>query len=200
MDTNVKILCEDVVSSNESICLGCVINNKVYKLFTKGTQYTNVVFNDVQTEMTHYEDEDFDLIGLDVKLVVAGKSGNMIMSAEEYGNLYDAETFAHIAHIGAIKLLLELSCILKFKLYQMDIKNAFLDRYLNVKVNQDVSNVVIDMDGTIEKNDYVEVIMGDTYDINNMDGVNMEDNENLMIVHVVPRKKSDNREACTLAK
>lgn len=66
----------------------------------------------------------------------------------------------------------------------MDAKNAFLNRYLNVKVNLDVSSDVIDMDGIIEKDDYMEVSMNDTSDINNMEGVNMEDNGNLMIVHI----------------
>ncbi|KAL4038657.1 hypothetical protein IC575_002280 [Cucumis melo] len=44
------------------------------------------------------------------------------------------ETFAHIARLEAIRLLLGISCIQKFKLYQMDVKSAFLNGYVNEKV------------------------------------------------------------------
>ena len=39
---------------------------------------------------------------------------------------YD-ETFAPVAHIESIRILLALACQLKFKLYQMDVKIAFLN-------------------------------------------------------------------------
>lgn len=84
-----------------------------------------------------------------------------MLFAEEDGNLYNAET---LCHIGAIRLLLRLSCIMKFNLYQMDVKSALLNRYLNVKVSQNVSNVFINMDGIIEKDDYMEVSMEDAFD------------------------------------
>ncbi|KAL0549314.1 hypothetical protein IC582_013795 [Cucumis melo] len=41
------------------------------------------------------------------------------------------ETFAPIARLEAIRLLLSISCIQKFKLYQMDVKSALLNGYLN---------------------------------------------------------------------
>ncbi|KAA0039035.1 gag-pol polyprotein [Cucumis melo var. makuwa] len=44
------------------------------------------------------------------------------------------ETFAPIAKLEAICLLLGISYIRKFKLYQMDIKSAFLNGYLNKEV------------------------------------------------------------------
>lgn len=34
MEKNVNTLCEDVVSDDESISLGCVANSKIYRLFT----------------------------------------------------------------------------------------------------------------------------------------------------------------------
>ncbi|GAA0145718.1 hypothetical protein LIER_36173 [Lithospermum erythrorhizon] len=37
------------------------------------------------------------------------------------------ETFAHVARLEAIRLLIALACLLKFKLYQMDVKIAFLN-------------------------------------------------------------------------
>ena len=41
------------------------------------------------------------------------------------------ETFAPVARLESIRLLLGVACILKFKLYQMDVKSAFLNGYLN---------------------------------------------------------------------
>lgn len=44
------------------------------------------------------------------------------------------ETFAPVARLEAIRLLLAISCIWRFKLYQMDVKSAFLNGYLNEEV------------------------------------------------------------------
>ena len=42
---------------------------------------------------------------------------------------YD-ETFAPVARMESIRILLGLACHLKFKLYQMDVKTAFLNGFL----------------------------------------------------------------------
>ncbi|KAK2362227.1 hypothetical protein QL285_087305 [Trifolium repens] len=44
------------------------------------------------------------------------------------------ETFAQIARLESIRLLLGVACILKFKLFQIDVKSAFLNGYLNEEV------------------------------------------------------------------
>jgi hypothetical protein len=44
------------------------------------------------------------------------------------------ETFAPVARLESIRLLLSVSCIIKFKLFQMDVKSAFLNAYLNEEV------------------------------------------------------------------
>jgi hypothetical protein len=44
------------------------------------------------------------------------------------------ETFAPVARLESIRLLLGIACILKFKLYQMDVKSVFLNGYLNEEV------------------------------------------------------------------
>jgi len=44
------------------------------------------------------------------------------------------ETFALVARLESIRLLLGVACLLKFKLFQMDVKSAFLNRYLNEEV------------------------------------------------------------------
>ena len=44
------------------------------------------------------------------------------------------ETFAPVARLESIRLLLGVACILKFKLFQMDVKSEFLNGYLNEEV------------------------------------------------------------------
>ena len=44
------------------------------------------------------------------------------------------ETFLPVARLESIRLLLGVTCILKFKLFQMDVKSAFLNGYLNEEV------------------------------------------------------------------
>lgn len=41
------------------------------------------------------------------------------------------ETLAHVARLESIRLVLGVSCILKFKLFQMDVNSAFLNGCLN---------------------------------------------------------------------
>ena len=70
------------------------------------------------------------------------KEGNVIRNkarlvAQGYSQIegvdYD-ETFALIARMESIRILLALACQLKFKLYEMDVKTAFLNRLLNEDV------------------------------------------------------------------
>lgn len=56
-------------------------------------------------------------------------------------------------------LLLGLFCLVKFKLYQMKVKSAFLNRYLKVEVNHDVSNDVNNMEGVIVKDNGIPMIV-----------------------------------------
>jgi hypothetical protein len=44
------------------------------------------------------------------------------------------ETFAPVAHIEAIRMLLAYAALKGFKLYQMDVKSAFLNRYIEEEV------------------------------------------------------------------
>jgi hypothetical protein len=44
------------------------------------------------------------------------------------------EIFAHVAHFDAIKILLAFAAFKRFKLYQMDVKNAFLNGVIQEEV------------------------------------------------------------------
>ena len=52
---------------------------------------------------------------------------------QEEGIDFD-ETFAPVARLESIRLLLAIACHIKFKLYQMDVKSAFLNGYLQEEV------------------------------------------------------------------
>ncbi|WRX30248.1 Reverse transcriptase [Theobroma cacao] len=52
---------------------------------------------------------------------------------QEEGIDYD-ETFALVARIEAIRLLLAFACFMNFKLYQMDVKSAFLNGFIQEEV------------------------------------------------------------------
>ena len=48
---------------------------------------------------------------------------------QEEGIDYD-ETYAPVARLEAIRLLLAFACIMDFKLFQMDVKSVFLNGYI----------------------------------------------------------------------
>ena len=57
--------------------------------------------------------------------------------AQEYSQMEGVdhdETFAPVARMESIRILLALACHLKFKLYQMNVKTAFLNRFLKEDV------------------------------------------------------------------
>ena len=71
-----------------------------------------------------------------------GEKGNIIhnkawLVAQGYSQMEEVdyyETFAPVAHMESIRILLALACQLKFKFYQMDVKTAFLNRLLKEDV------------------------------------------------------------------
>jgi len=54
----------------------------------------------------------------------------------EEGIDYD-ETYAPVARLEVIRLMLAFACIMDFKLFQMDVKSAFLNGYIEEEVYVD---------------------------------------------------------------
>ncbi|GKD08420.1 retrovirus-related pol polyprotein from transposon TNT 1-94, partial [Tanacetum coccineum] len=52
---------------------------------------------------------------------------------QQEGIDYD-ETYAHVARLESIRILLAYACTLNFKLFQMDVKSAFLNGFINEEV------------------------------------------------------------------
>ena len=97
--------------------------------------------NDVQTLVPILVGEHI----IDTKWIFRNKTekeGNIICNkarlvAQGYSQMegvdYD-NTFASVARMESIRILLALACHLKFKLYQMDVKTAFLNGFLKEDV------------------------------------------------------------------
>ena len=71
-------------------------------------------------------DEQGQIVRNKARLVVQGYN-------QEEGIDYD-ETFAPVARIEAIRILVAYAAHMEFKLYQMDVKSAFLNGYLQEEV------------------------------------------------------------------
>ena len=71
-------------------------------------------------------DEEGNVIRNKARLVA---QGHLRMVGVDYD-----ETFAPVARMESIRILLTLACQLKFKIYQMDVKIAFLNRLLKEDV------------------------------------------------------------------
>ena len=68
-------------------------------------------------------DEHGNIIRNKARLVAKGYN-------QEEGIDFD-ETFAPVARLEAIRLLLAYACFMNFKLFQMDVKSAFLNGYIS---------------------------------------------------------------------
>jgi len=66
--------------------------------------------------------------------IVKSKARLVAQGYTQIEDLYFDETFALVARLESIRLLLGVACILKFKLFKMDVNSAFLNGYLNEEV------------------------------------------------------------------
>ena len=66
--------------------------------------------------------------------MIRNKARLVAQGYSQVEGVYFDETFAPVAHMESIRVLLALACHLKFKLYQMDVKSAFLNGFLKEDV------------------------------------------------------------------
>ena len=63
--------------------------------------------------------------------VVRNKSRLVAQGYTQVEGIDFDESFAPMARLKSIRILLSIACIMNFKIYQMDVKSAFLNRFLN---------------------------------------------------------------------
>jgi hypothetical protein len=66
--------------------------------------------------------------------VVRNKARLVAKGFSQVEGLNFGETFAHVAHLEAIRILLAFAAYKGFKLYQMDVKSAFLNGVIQEEV------------------------------------------------------------------
>ncbi|TYK27414.1 flocculation protein FLO11-like [Cucumis melo var. makuwa] len=77
--------------------------------------------------------------------VIRNKARLVAQGYSQIKELDFGETFAPVARLEAIRLLLSFSCFRGFKLFQMDVKSAFLNGYLSEEVYVPQPKVFVDL-------------------------------------------------------
>ncbi|WKA05580.1 hypothetical protein VitviT2T_023541 [Vitis vinifera] len=67
-------------------------------------------------------------------IIVRNKARLVAQGFNQEEGIYYEETFALVARLEAIRMLLAFVCFKNFVLYQMDVKNAFLNDFINEEV------------------------------------------------------------------
>ncbi|XP_038895837.1 uncharacterized mitochondrial protein AtMg00820-like [Benincasa hispida] len=132
-----------------NICFTSFVEHKNVKEALEDESWVNVIQEDlrqfVRNNVWTLVPEPDSVNVISTKWIIENKSdenGNATRNkarlvAQRYtqieGVSFD-ETFTPIATLEAIRLMIGISCLLKFKLYQIDVKNAFLNGYLNEEV------------------------------------------------------------------
>ena len=66
--------------------------------------------------------------------IIQNKSWLVAQRYTQVEGVYFDESFIHVARLESIRILMSIACTMNFKLYQMDVKCAFLNGYLNEEV------------------------------------------------------------------
>ena len=99
------------------------IRNQVWQLVERSKNH-----NVIRTKWVFRNKQDQDGI------VVRNKARLVAQGYTQVEGLHFGETYALVARLDAIRILLAYVCAHNIKLYQMDIKSAFLNGYINEEV------------------------------------------------------------------
>ncbi|GJW44080.1 retrovirus-related pol polyprotein from transposon TNT 1-94 [Tanacetum coccineum] len=127
--------------SYEGVFLGYSQNSKAYIILNKHTRKVeeslNVTFDEtpLPSKTSPLVDDDLDeeeAIKVDENNIVSQNKARLVAQGynQQEGIDYD-ETYAPDARLESIRLLLAYACALDFKLFQMDVKSAFLNGFIN---------------------------------------------------------------------
>ena len=103
--------------------LGQFERNKVWTLVPRPTNYpiieTKWVFRNKMDELGN---------------MIRNKARLVVQRYNQEEDINFDETFAPVARIEVIRLLLAFACLMNFKLFQMDVKSAFLNGFIQEEV------------------------------------------------------------------
>ncbi|GJS62416.1 retrovirus-related pol polyprotein from transposon TNT 1-94 [Tanacetum coccineum] len=135
--------------SYECVFLGYSQNSKAYIILNKHTRKVeeslNVTFDETPppSKTSPLVDDDLDeeeaikvfRNKLDENGIVSRNKARLVAQGynQQEGIDYD-ETYAPVARLESIRILLAYACALDFKLFQMDVKSAFLNGFINEEV------------------------------------------------------------------
>ncbi|KAK0594086.1 hypothetical protein LWI29_016031, partial [Acer saccharum] len=114
---------EDIIGEVNEEELSQFERNEVWTLVPR-PKTTNVI--GTKWIFRNKSDEDGNIVRNKVRLVAQGYS--------QIEGIDFEETFAPVARLESIRLLLSISCVHKLKLHQMDVKSAFLNGFLQEEV------------------------------------------------------------------
>ncbi|GJW02668.1 retrovirus-related pol polyprotein from transposon TNT 1-94 [Tanacetum coccineum] len=111
-----------------------------YQAYNRVEESLNVTFDKTPPppKTSPLEDDDLveeETIKLDENGVVSRNKARLVAQGynQQEGIDYD-ETYAPVARLESIRILLAYACALDFKLFQMDVKSAFLNGFINEEV------------------------------------------------------------------
>nr|GEY75866.1 hypothetical protein [Tanacetum cinerariifolium] len=132
--------------SYEGVFLGYSQNSKACNILNKHImkvkESLNVTFNETPPPSKTSPLEDDDLVKeeaienkLDENGVVSRNKARLVAQGynQQEGINYD-ETYAPVARLESIRIVLAYACALDFKLFQMDVKSTFLNDFINEEV------------------------------------------------------------------
>ncbi|GJX48617.1 copia protein [Tanacetum coccineum] len=129
---------EDDEKVNEETCLVAQASNEIVAMQEELNQF---IANDIWELVP--QPRNMTIIGtlwvfgnkLDENGIVSRNKARLVAQGynQQEGIDYD-ETYAPVARLESIRILLAYACALDFKLFQMDVKSAFLNGFINEKV------------------------------------------------------------------
>jgi hypothetical protein len=103
--------------------LNSFARNQVWKLVERPKNY-----NVIGTKWVFRNKQDQD------SMVMRNKARLVAQGYTQVEGLDFGETYAPVARLEAIRILLVYACVHNIKLYQMDVKSVFLNGYINEEV------------------------------------------------------------------
>ncbi|GKB86997.1 retrovirus-related pol polyprotein from transposon TNT 1-94 [Tanacetum coccineum] len=117
---------------------GTMISSEFFCIFFDASFPPNLAFMAFHKDLasTAYENWKLSIRSEVFGAVYEGDAGSVVglVSIRDLSAVTDVETYAPVARLESIRILLAYACAHDFKLYQMDVKSSFLNCFINEEV------------------------------------------------------------------